>query len=197
MNWTFGIPTCGDNDARLLPILDGIRSQIPKGKCEFIICGNSAIKAKDCKIIPFKEKRGKIWLTRKKNLICQAARFENICLFHDYFNFAPNWYQSFCKFGKNWDVAICHVKNKGGGKLFCWLTENGKYLDFKDKSRTKIDMYCSGGFYCVKKKFALQHPLDESLMWAEKEDVEWSKRIRPFWDYRINPNTFVQSLKQK
>lgn len=201
MKWTFGIPTDGRNDERIIQVLTSLLRQIPTQNYEVLICGNSKINLPNCRVIPFKELPNKIWITKKKNILCSQAQFENICLFHDYFTFAPNWYESFLRFGSDWDVTICNIKNKGGGRLWCWVMEQqywqGKQLDFQDRSHVNTKMYCSGGWYCVKKSFALDNPLDERLMWAEAEDVEWSRRCRDRWNYRINTDTWVQSLKQK
>lgn len=202
MKWTIGIITDGHQDNRILEIIDSIAWQIPIENYEIIIVGNSKINRRDVRVIPFDESLKEApWITRKKNIICQEAKFENICLLHDYFIFADNWYQSFCEFGEYWDVCIPRIKQQNGGRLHCWVLCDPwrvkEVLDFSDTKDVHIRMYCSGGFYCVKKAFALKNPLDENLLWAQEEDVEWSKRVRPFWNYRINTGTWVRAIKNK
>ena len=59
------------------------------------------------------------------------------------------------------------------------------------------DSYVPGMYFCVKKEFLLQHPLDERLTWGEGEDIEWSSRICDHWKYLFNPKAVVRSLKIK
>jgi hypothetical protein len=58
-------------------------------------------------------------------------------------------------------------------------------------------MYVSGSVMIVRKEFMLDNPLDENLGWGEGEDVEWSLRVRKFWDYKIFPEMSITSQKQR
>ena len=58
-------------------------------------------------------------------------------------------------------------------------------------------MYISGTFFCVKKDFFLENLLDESLVWGEGEDVEWSLRIRDKTQFKMNCMSTVKYLKLK
>ena len=58
-------------------------------------------------------------------------------------------------------------------------------------------MYISGAYFCAKKQFMLKYPLDETLIWGQGEDVEWSFRSREIWNYKCNPNSIVKLLKYK
>jgi hypothetical protein len=58
-------------------------------------------------------------------------------------------------------------------------------------------MYVSGSYFCAKKEFMLKNPLDEKLGWNQCEDIEWSFRIRNFWNYRCNDKSVVKFLKYK
>ena len=58
-------------------------------------------------------------------------------------------------------------------------------------------MYISGGFWIAKKYVMEKEPLNESLDWGESEDIEWSKRVLPKYNYKINTYSSVKSLKYK
>jgi hypothetical protein len=58
-------------------------------------------------------------------------------------------------------------------------------------------MYVSGSVMIARKEFMLKNPLDENLAWGEAEDVEWSLRVRKFWNYKMFPEMSISSQKQK
>lgn len=218
-NWTFGIITEGAQDARIQKILTSIhRQNFAKwgGRYEVIIVGNSgigelqgsrsqpgnlpfdAVCAVDFSrsVIPFDESQKRGWITRKKNIIAEQAKFPNLCLMHDYVELLPGWYEGFLRFGPHWDVCMNEVQNLDGTRFRDWLEEN-HFLDYTDRSRVHSTMYVSGTYYCIKAEYARKHPLNENLCWGQAEDVEWCNRIRPTWNYRFNPQSPVRCLKQK
>jgi hypothetical protein len=58
-------------------------------------------------------------------------------------------------------------------------------------------MYISGSYWIAKKQVMEEFPLDESLVWGESEDVEWSKRIRDKYSFDLNIRSAVKLLKIK
>lgn len=58
-------------------------------------------------------------------------------------------------------------------------------------------MFVSGAFWVAKKWFMKAEPLDESLLWGQGEDVEWSLRMRDVADYRMNVHSTVHLMKHK
>jgi len=204
MNWTFGIITAGNNFDKLSKICDSIYSQqIPKEQYEIIIVGGEPIDLANVIHIPFDESKKHKWITKKKNLIAENAKFNNLCIMHDYIILDTDWYKHFEDFGDDWDVCMNSVVNADGQRFRDWVTweqwckENHMiYLDYNDRSRTN-EMYISGAYFCVKKEFLLTNPLDENLCWGQGEDVEWSNRIRNIWDYKCNSNSKVTLLKRK
>jgi len=135
------------------------------------------------------------WITRKKNLCCKSAKYSKLCITHDYVEFLPGWYEGFEKFGDSWNVCMNKISNFDGSRFRDWTywpPEHAKY-DSKDTEK----MYVSGTYFCTKKGFFSENPLDERLRWGEGEDVEWSLRVRDFWDYKMNVNSAVKFLKNK
>ena len=58
-------------------------------------------------------------------------------------------------------------------------------------------MYISGAYWVSKKYVMEREPLNEDLLWGDGEDVEWSKRVIPQYNYRMNEYSKVRLLKDK
>lgn len=200
MEWTFGIITGGGQEERISKIVDSIENQkIPKEKYEIVVVGACKISRTNFFNLDFDESLKPKWITKKKNLIAEKAKFSNLVIMHDYLEFLPDWYSGFCKFGDKWDVSVNRVTRQDGVRYLDWFQWKPKMrlLDYSDHSHV-IDntMFVPGFYFCVKKDFMIKHPLDESLVWGEGEDVEWSERCHSFWDYRCNPDSEVRFLKK-
>ncbi len=102
MNFSFGIITNGYEDLRINQIIDSIEKQNITSY-EIIIVGNSKVKRKNTQIIEFDESILPAWITKKKNIVTEIARFENIVYLHDYIELVDDWYAGFLKFGDNFD----------------------------------------------------------------------------------------------
>ena len=77
MDFTFGIITNGTTDNFVETVVNSILAQnIPN--FEIIIVGNSGVKADNTRVIPFDETQRNMWITRKKNIITEEAKFDNI-----------------------------------------------------------------------------------------------------------------------
>jgi len=218
MKFTFGIITTGLADNNLETILKSIEDEVPIDCYEIIIVGNSKITGNNISIIPFEENIVQSWITRKKNLITQNSKFENIVFMHDYVKLNSGWYNGFLQFGNNWDVCMNQVFNLDGSRFIDWMglpddPEYGNVLLPYDYPGSE-GMYISGTYFVAKRIIMQQYPLNENLKWGEGEDIEWSKRILggfiPIWlknrnmviakkvaKYKMNTFSSVQFLKQK
>jgi len=142
------------------------------------------------------------WITKKKNLITQNAKYENIVFLHDYHMFMPDWYRGFLKFGTDWDVCMNKIENFWGHRFRDWVSwdspTHGKrvLVDYNDNTFIK-NCYISGSYWVAKKKFMEKYPLDEQYLWGQGEDLEWSFRIRDFFDYKMNKFSTVKHIRPK
>jgi hypothetical protein len=222
MDFTFGIITSGNADNFIYKIIDSIiKNNIPN--YEIIIVGHTNIEeTSKIKKIYFDENIKKGWITRKKNIIVNNAKYENIVLLHDYVTLTDGWYKGFLQFGNNFDFCITKIKNKDGNRfrdytLFPYEVDYlnifyspGKEIDnyfndncllpyhFKNNIKTNKYMYISGAYYIIKKNIALKYLLDESLIWGKGEDVEYSKRLHSNGVIiKCNHYSEVYLLKQK
>lgn len=181
MEFTFGIITGGGQDTFLTKILDSIEQQhIPN--FEVIIVGNTNLQRSYLTVIQFPEHLRPMWITKKKNIIGQIAKYENIVFLHDYISLCPGWYEGFLQFGnEGWDVCMNRMLENNGKRAIDWIGLPNDPLygnvllpyDYCNPS----GMYVPGNYFLVKKSFFQQHPLDENRIWCEGEDIEWSKRI--------------------
>ena len=71
-----------------------------------------------------------VWITKKKNVISDLAKFENIVYLHDYIIFEENWYKNFVEFGENWDVCMNVILNFDNSRFRDWILWAPKYVKY-------------------------------------------------------------------
>jgi hypothetical protein len=213
MNITFGFIT--SNTSNLLESINSIIDLgIPESNFEVIIVGGINIFSHLTFInhIDFDENIKSAWITRKKNIIVENAKFENIVMCHDYIKFEKDWYEGFLNFGNNWDWCICKIKNKDGTRYrdytffpyYPWWNDinnkcNDKCLipyDYPNNLKMNKFIYVSGAFYIIKKNIAIKYLLDENRIWGQGEDVILSMNLlNNNIILKCNPNSTVSFLK--
>jgi hypothetical protein len=200
MKWTIGIVFGPNYPLYRNTIIESIKQNFDGDNCQIIEIGkvNSIIPPTfiDDLLINFDDDDKPAWITKKKNLVAQNAKYENLCIMHDYIILNDNWLNGFKDF-YDWDVCMNPIYTIDNLRFRDWVTwEPVTFVDYKDQSKTQ-DMYVSGSYFCVKKQFLLDNPLDETKRWGESEDVEWSLRCRKKWNYKCNSNSSVRLLKWK
>ena len=203
IDFTFGIITIYEDKQRLNDIINNIRNlRVPN--FEILIVGggdSSGVDGPDVIKIDFDESIKPKWITRKKNILVQNAKYENIVLMHDYHLFDASWYEEFKKFGTDWDICSCpqYLVN-GVRNVVDWALWDKPgcgpawSLDYDDWTQTQY-MYISGGFFLVKKNVMIEEPLDERRVWNDAEDVEWSLRVRNKYVMKCNGKSIVRHNK--
>lgn len=207
MEFTFGIITGGGADRLIKKCVESIRQEkIPK--YEIIIVGESSAFGDDVRVIEFDESIKKAWITKKKNIVAQYAKYENIVFLHDYVSLTPGWYEGFLKFGNNFELCITKVLTVIGTRYrdYCLFKPLNSLeppqtllpYDFKPTAPFNRLMYVSGTYYIVKRSIALQYPLDERLGWGMAEDLVFCYALADA-GIRIscNPNSAVELMKLK
>lgn len=209
MEFTFGIITSGTEDENINTIIDSIENQnIPI--YEIIIVGNSKVSRKNTRVVQFNDEVIPKWITRKKNIITNLAKYENIVYLHDYVIFSDDWYESFLEFGNDFDLCMSRITNYDGTRYRDWcicMWDNPQLMEvmFEDKKcilpydeeRFKKYMYFSGAYWIAKKKVMVEFPLNEQLVWGQGEDVLWSSQVRQKYGFSMNVNSEVKLLRQK
>jgi hypothetical protein len=187
MNFTFGIITNGNADIYIQNCIDNIRDENILNY-EIIIVGKTSIKGKDILVIDFDETIKQAWITRKKNIICEKANYENVVLMHDYFTIEKGWYDGFLKYGNNFEICVNKIITREGRRYRDFTLKpmsmpvhlRNKVLlpyDYKQTNNVNDLMYISGGYFIIKKEIALKYPLNELLSWGEGEDGDLCTRL--------------------
>lgn len=201
--WTFGI--CYNKTTYIDRIIKSICNQkgLNPNNFEIILIGPSEgnvkqFESSNIKNIIFEETIRPGWITVKKNLITQNAKFENICLMHDYVALCENWFVGYEKFGYDWDVSMTPVRMTNGLRHRDWFTQHRplRFVPYSDPTKTK-EMYINGTYWCGKKTFMLENPQNNNLCWGQGEDVEWGLRCQHKWNYKLNPYSVVRYMKDK
>lgn len=208
MDFTFGISATNLNSELHDFIINSITNlNIPK--YEILIAGQDIKQDPRYTVIDFDETEKGGWITRKKNLLCSHAKFENIVLLHDYIIFDYNWYKGFLKFGNEWSICMNIILNNDGTRFRDWCLNpydvippkghinSREFLLPYDVKNLSQKMYLSGAYWVAKTQFMLKNPLDESLCWGESEDIEWSSRVRNKTNFSMNTFSEVFLLKTK
>ena len=223
MNFTFGIITKGDNDNYIKEIIKSIEdNNIPQ--YEIIIVGNSQIaNTTVIQVIPFcEETQVRDWITRKKNIIIENAKYENICFLHDYVKFNEGWYKGFIQFGNDFDWCVTKIMDINGNRFrdYTLFPHKVDYLDihysigedihfyfamntllpydFINNIKINKYMYISGTYFIMKKNIAQTYKLNECLGHCMAEDVELSKRLHSNnIIIKCNKYSSVSFLKEK
>jgi hypothetical protein len=209
MEFTFGIITSGTEDKNINIIIDSIEKQ-NISTYEIIIVGNSKVSRKNTRIVQFNDDYIPKWITRKKNIITNVAKLENIVYLHDYIVLTENWYKSFLKFGNNFDLCMSRITNYDGTRYRDWcicmwdnptimqiVGQDKKCILPYDEERFKKHMYFSGAYWVAKRQVMLNYPLNEQLVWGQGEDVLWSSQVREKYEFKMNKDSEVKLLKQK
>ena len=209
MEFTFGIITSGTEDDSINKIIDSIEKQ-NISTYEIIIVGNSKVSRNKTRVVQFNDEVVREWITRKKNIITNLAKLENVVYLHDYVILTDNWYKGFLEFGNDFDLCMTKITNHDETRYRDWcicMWDNPTIMEIAgpDKkcilpygeNRFKKHMYFSGAYWVSKRKVMLEYPLNEQLVWGQGEDVLWSRQVREKYEFFMNANSEVKLLKQK
>jgi hypothetical protein len=209
MDFTFGIITTVKSQQYLAEICNSIFDlQIPN--FEIIIIGDCNIISSDkINVYPFDETIKPNWITKKKNIIFNLAKYENIAVIHDYFKFDKDWYNGFLKFGQNFKYCSSKTINKNGNRFRDYILQPWP-LDEKFKSKCLIPydiilpiylrklLYISAAYFVIKKDIALKFQFNEQLCWNQGDDTEFCRRLAKNNIFiSFNPYSTIHLLKQK
>lgn len=217
MDFTFGIITDFKNEPKLLNLISSIENQniinyqiILVGSMRDLKKHNLYENKPKVTFIDFDETEKKGWITKKKNLVTNAAKYENIVYLHDYLLLDSNWYSGFKRFGNNFDICINKIYNSDGSRYRDWCLSPQNFKNIDSKLEDKLEyllpyteiglsryMYISGAYWVAKKNVMIQYPLNEDLSWGDGEDIEWSHRVRKKHTFKLNQYSSVRLQKNK
>ena len=190
--WSFGIVSDGRRNDRILNIIHQIEAfNIPE--YEVLVCGPAPADVLPEHVFviddsPFYSDI-RIPISRKKNAIIQAAKYNNLILMHDRFSFTEKWYEKMKAYGNYYDCLCTRIVMEGSddSRMNDWSVSNCFHASLWEKLKSRKivlyydewspDIYVSGGFMQIKKNFAQEVRLNPNLCWGEKEDVDFSQRL--------------------
>ncbi len=96
MKFSFGILTLYKDNKQIQEVIDSIKAlKIPE--YEILLIGPKTDAFKDTIVFDETQKEG--WITRKKNVLVDSAKYDNVVVMHDYYTFDKDWYKNFLEFG--------------------------------------------------------------------------------------------------
>jgi len=195
---SFCIITSGKDDAQVQKCIDNITSlNIPK--YEIVFCGGmtTAIPQTDIvRHVPFDETVYNRWITKKKNVAVQHAKYEICVQMHDYIKFDSNWWTAFEKFGTRWDICVHQTVMQTGDRGAGWRIHKFPGLPLNcmvpyDVEGLEQFMPIQGNYVCIKRSRYLEDPQNEEYVGYVPSDMEWTLRIVPTSHIRCNPACII------
>ena len=214
--WTFGILTSAAS-AQAAEMASAILS-LDLPNVEVIFCGpRPAGVPNDPRVsaIDLDEPEPRGWITRKKNLIADRARFDNLCLLHDRYVITPDWADALSTYGQCYSfLTFPQVYYAGVGNQFPQRYPDYQLLsqdrgihgalatsvydadrvfhpDYDDFSETA---FCCGGLYLARRSLWNLVRQDEALFHCEWEDISFGLECqRRGLPHRVNPFVVAES----
>ena len=176
--WTFIIITRGMRDSIMLDNCNSIIAQkIPKFEIIIVGADNNKTPAyeragsKIIKHIPFMEADSAGWITKKKNVGCKAARYDNLCVMHDDVVLALDWYEKMKEWGNNWEACNCQFLSN---PTLCWFYEVDGFNKILEPGDFDKRMYIGGHIILLKRFVWDKVKWNEKLFYGQREDVVYS-----------------------
>lgn len=216
--WTFGILTSGRSPQACRMVREIQALRLPE--YEIVLCGPEPGPCLDeprVRRIDLDRPEPRGWITRKKNLIAEEARFENLFLLHDRFRLPGNFSAavgllgpapgittfpqlffpepSRTAFYRNVDyqatlpVGECM---RSAERLVNFRLDQFAYPRYNDWRET---FHVNGGAYLARRSLWNAVPQDEALFHGEWEDVVHGIASHKFGiPQRVNPHTILESV---
>lgn len=215
MKYTFGIITTGNKSMIHKAILSIYSQNIPEFEILIVggpsewgeFAGHDWCENGTVRHIQFNESIKNSWITKKKNIITNNAKYDNIVYMHDYICLMPGWYDGFQAIGHKFDICMTKMLRPNGSRYRDWsllyMSVDGlgvkrhHYLLPYDVTDLSKFMYISGAYWVAKKHVMTDFPLNESLGWGQGEDCEWSQRIKIKHEFTMNALSSVILQKDK
>ncbi len=189
-SWTFGIVSDGKKNERVLRIVKQIIGFNIKNY-QIVICGPSPYDNSelDRNVLILDDQElyldTRVPITKKKNKIIQAAKYENIVIMHDRISFSEDWYEKILKYGNQFEILCPQIlaESDSSLRLQDWLEFDGQFADKDAKGKLlkygswTSSVYVDGGLLIAKTRLLRKVMYNENLHWGEAEDVDLSKRL--------------------
>lgn len=184
--WTFGLLTLGDRQRNVIDFISSLTNSCTAPYEVVVVCPERLSfldGLANVRQLHFKDKDKVGWITKKKNLICESARYSDILVCHDRFSCASDFFTQFELWGYSYGIAAPRVRLADGRRGLDWAVvsssnstwSSGGLLNYRAYSRFA---YVPGGATLVRKAFWRRYQWNENLYWNEHEDVELCRRAQ-------------------
>lgn len=191
-DFTFALITDGRKPDSVSAFIDSVLALPPPLTAqpyEILICGppsvmtDLGIRSSRIKWIPQPEEFSDLgWITRKKNLLIDAATRENVVVAHDRYVIPADFITRLADFGGDFDVVAPRQTSTTGQPLPDWVTLSDHlnwttpgWLEFGDYHPF---CYVNGGVIVAKTERLRRTRWSELLFWGQAEDVDLSRRLQ-------------------
>lgn len=178
----------GLNIKRAINIIESSINRIDSKVCVNVILDVSFLSdeykqlaCKNVSVVESKFKSQDISL-RKMFHVMNSGASDNVLIIHDRYSLHENFLDEFSLMDGDFDVLICRQLLRDGTR-FPDLVTTGSQLRSSRASILAYDdwspfVYVNGGAILAKRDTLRRIPLNPMLSWGEREDVEWTSRLR-------------------
>lgn len=184
-SWSFIVLAQGKRTPDVKAFLESVRKNAKSLQYEVIIVGPNQpdYDGYNVKVIDTEYREQYAEISRKKNDAVEVATGSNVCILHDRYILADNFFEGFEKFGYDFDfVAVKQAFESG--KSFPFYTASVEYdlirsisIDWKDYKQVMPTQYVNGGFMVFKRNAIKSIKFNSLLFWDQAEDVELSREF--------------------
>jgi hypothetical protein len=189
---TFGLVTDGRAPDRVTAFVDSVVAirGLARTSSEILVCGPAGCVdhlaetfGVDVRLVVEPAENANLgWITRKKNLLVDAAHCEIVVVAHDRYTFTPGWLESLRQFGTDFDVVVPRQTTVTGMRFPDWVGVADDrscspifeldYADFDPRA------YVNGGIIVARTSLLKEVRWNELLFWGDAEDIELSRRLQ-------------------
>lgn len=191
-DFAFALITDGKKPGSVSTFVDSVLALPPPVTAEsheILICGPASVmtdlgaRSSRVRWIPQPEQFSDLgWITRKKNLLVEAATRENIVVAHDRYAIPADFITRVADFGGDFDVMAPRQTSMTGQPLPDWVTLSDHlnwstpgWLEFGDYHPFG---YVNGGVIIAKTERLKRTRWSELLFWGQAEDIDLSRRLQ-------------------
>lgn len=189
-NFTFGVIATGERKNELKTFISSVLNlqRSEKDNVEVVVCGPKALGVdikEEFESIVYIDQPDEFtslgWITKKKNMIVEHAKYENVVIAHDRYRINSDFIKQIKKFGPDFSVLVCRQLLKDGRRIPDWVTLGSAWslttpavMQYGDWSPYG---FVNGGIMIAKREVLLKCPWNELLFWHQAEDVEQTRRF--------------------
>lgn len=187
---TFGVITDGrkpDSVSRFVESVMRLQG-LQDVESEVVVCGPAGctdhlvIGAGETRLVEQPEEfAAQGWITRKKNLVVQAARGDVVVVAHDRYELAPDFLVELQAFGGDFSVVVCRQETLDGRRFPDWVSIGAAWnwaaIGMLAYGDWEPGHYVNGGVMIARRDVLAAHPWNDLLFWNQAEDVELSRRF--------------------